>query len=81
MKRTQEIVLEFFVLEITVRPAANILGIHLNSVALFCRKIRQVFAFYLAQEATEAFMGKKEINQINFGGVRKCKQVEALLGK
>jgi len=57
MKRTQERLLEFFVLEVTARSAANMLGIHANSTALFYRKIRQVIAFYLANEAAEVFNG------------------------
>ena len=32
--------LRFFVLQVTARSAANILGIHPNSAALFYRKIR-----------------------------------------
>jgi len=39
------------VLEVAARSAANILGIHPNSAALFYRKIRQVISFYLAQDA------------------------------
>ncbi|HEZ0794804.1 TPA: IS1595 family transposase, partial [Neisseria meningitidis] len=39
-KKVQKELLRFFVLEVTVRSAADILGIHPNSAALFYRKIR-----------------------------------------
>ncbi len=81
MKRTQERLLEFFVLEVTARSAANILGIHPNSAALFYRKIRQVITFYLAQEAAEVFNGEVEIDESYFGGVRKGKRGRGAAGK
>jgi len=81
MKRTQERLLEFFVLEVTARSAANILEIHPNSAALFYRKIRQVIAFYLAQEAAEVFNGEVEIDESYFGGVRKGKRGRGAAGK
>ncbi len=43
--------LEFFVLEVTARSAADILGIQPNSAALFYRKIREVIAYHLEQES------------------------------
>ena len=81
MKRIQERLLEFFVLEVTARSAANILGIYPNSAALFYRKIRQVIAFYLAQEAAEVFNGEVEIDESYFGGVRKGKRGRGAAGK
>jgi len=54
-KNTQERLLEFLILEVTARSAANIVGIHPNSAALFYRKIRQFIAFNLANEAHEIF--------------------------
>jgi len=69
------------VLEVTARSAANILGIHPNSAALFYRKIRQIIAFYLAQEAAEVFNGEVEIDESYFGGVRKGKRGRGAAGK
>jgi len=43
----------FFVLEVTARSAADILGIHPNSAALFYRKIRMVISHHLALAADE----------------------------
>ena len=38
-KRAQKKLLEFFVLQVTARSAADILGIHPNSAALFYRDL------------------------------------------
>ena len=43
-KKVQKELLRFFVLEVTARSAADILGIHPNSAVLFYRKIRMVSA-------------------------------------
>ena len=55
-KSTKEL-LRFFVLEVTARSAADILGIHPNSAALFYRKIRTVINYHLALAADEVFGG------------------------
>ncbi|HEZ3969891.1 TPA: IS1595 family transposase, partial [Neisseria meningitidis] len=47
-KKVQKELLRFFVLEVTARSAADILGIHPNSAALFYRKIRTVINYHLA---------------------------------
>ena len=73
--------LEFFVLEVTARSAADIVGIQPNSAALFYRKIRQVIAFNLAKEAQEIFQGDIEIDESYFGGVRKGKRGRGAAGK
>jgi transposase len=73
--------LEYFVLEVTARSAANLLGIQPNSAILFYRKVRQVIAIYLAQEAAEIFNGDIEIDESYFGGVRKGKRGRGAAGK
>ena len=45
--RVQKKLLEFFVLQVTARSAADILGIQPNSAILFYRKIRMVISHYL----------------------------------
>ena len=70
-KKVQIRLLEFFVLEVTARSAADLLDIHPNSAALFYTKIRQVITYYLEQEATEIFDGQVELDESYFGGVRK----------
>ena len=52
-KKVQKELLRFFVLQVTARSAADILGIHPNSAALFYRKIRMVISHYLALAADE----------------------------
>jgi len=80
-KKTQNRLLEFFILEVTARSAADILGIQPNSAALFYRKIRQVIAFHVAQEAADVFNGEVEIDESYFGGVRKGKRGRGAAGK
>jgi len=80
-KKTQNRLLEFFILEVTARSAADILGIQPNSAALFYRKIRQVIAFHVALEAAEVFNGEVEIDESYFGGVRKGKRGRGAAGK
>ena len=51
-KRNQKKLLEFFVLQVTARSAANILGMQPNSAILFYRKIRMVISYHLALAAS-----------------------------
>ena len=55
----QKKLLEFFVLEVTARSAADILGIQYNSATLFYKKIRQVIEYHLLQEADEVLASPK----------------------
>lgn len=80
-KNTRFRLLEFFILEVTARSAANILDIQPNSAALFYRKIRQVIAFNLALEACEVFNGDIELDESYFGGVHKGKRGRGAAGK
>jgi len=50
LKRShQRKLLEFFVLEVTARSAADVLNIQHNTAALFYKKIRQVITYHLQQ--------------------------------
>jgi len=80
-KNTQERLLEFFVLEVTARSAADILKIEHNSAALFYKKIRQVIAHYLQNESNEMFDGYIELDESYFGGARKGKRGRGAAGK
>ena len=73
--------LEYFVLEVTARSAADLLGIQPNSAALFYRKLREVIAYYLEQEAHEIFDGAVELDESYFGGARKGKRGRGAAGK
>ena len=75
LKKSAQIRLaEFFVLEVTARSAADLLGINPNSAVLFYRKIRQIIADYVAKEAAE-------IDENYFGGVRKGTRGRGAAGK
>ena len=79
-KKVQKKLLEFFVLEVTARSAANLLEINPNSAALFYRKIRQVIAYHLELQA-DVFDGSVELDESYFGGQRKGKRGRGAAGK
>jgi transposase len=82
LSRKQQLrLLEFFVLEVTARSAADLLGIQPNSAALFYRKLRAVIAYHLEQEAHEIFDGAVELDESYFGGVHKGKRGRGAAGK
>ena len=80
-KSTQKKLLQFFVLEVTARAAADILGIQPNSAMLFYRKVRQVIAYHLELQADEVFDGSIELDESYFGGRRKGKRGRGAAGK
>ena len=80
-KSTQKKLLQFFVLEVTARAAADILSIQPNSAMLFYRKIRQVIAYHLDLQADEVFDGAIELDESYFGGQRKGKRGRGAAGK
>lgn len=80
-KKTQLKLLDFFVLEVTARSAADLLEIHPNSAALFYTKIRKIISYYLEQEALEVFDGEIELDESYFGGTRKGKRGRGAAGK
>lgn len=80
-KKVQKRLLEFFVLEVTARSAADLLQIHPNSAALFYHKIRLVIEYHLDLEAKELFDGEIELDESYFGSIRKGKRVVALVVK
>ena len=80
-KRAQKKLLEFFVLQVTARSAADILGIHPNSAVLFYRKIRMVISHHLALAADEVFEGSVELDESYFGGRRKGRRGRGAAGK
>ena len=80
-KKDQLKLLEYFVLQVTARSAANLLGIQVNSAALFYHKIRLVIADYLACQADEKLGGEIELDESYFGGVQKGKRGRGAGGK
>jgi transposase len=57
LKKDQRRLLEFFVLEVTARSAADLVGIQANTAALFYHKIRPVIAAQLDVQAEEILGG------------------------
>ena len=80
-KNKQRKLLEYFVLEVTARSAADLLGIQPNSAVLFYRKIREIIAYHLELEAHEIFEGQVELDESYFGGTRKGKRGRGATGK
>ena len=80
-KNVQRKLLEYFVLEVTARSAADLLGIHPNSAALFYRKIRQIISWRLDLETNETLDGPVELDESYFGGKRKGKRGRGAAGK
>lgn len=76
----QRKLLEFFVAEVTARAAADLMGLQVNTAALFYRKIRIVIAEKLEADASE-FAGEIELDESYFGGVRKGKRGRGAQGK
>jgi len=81
LRKQQLKLLEYFVLEVTARSAADMLGIQPNSAALFYRKLREIITYYLEQQAHEIFDGAVELDESYFGGVRKGKRGRGAGGK
>jgi transposase len=81
LRKQQLRLLEYFVLEVTARSAADILGIQPNSAALFYRKLREVITYHLAQKEHEVFDGAVELDESYFGGTRKGKRGRGAAGK
>ena len=80
-KKVQKELLRFFVLEVTARSAADLLGIQPNSAILFYCKIRMVIRHYLALVADEVFEGPVELDESYFGGRRKGRRGRGTAGK
>ena len=80
-KSIQKKLLQFFVLEVTARSAADLSGIHPNSAVLFYRKIREVISHHLSLEADTVFDGSVELDESYFGGHRKGKRGRGAAGK
>jgi transposase len=81
LKKQQLRLLEYFVLEVTARSAADILDIQPNTAMLFYRKIRQVIGHHVELQATEIFDGAVELDESYFGGARKGKRGRGAAGK
>ena len=78
-KKQQLRLVECFVLEVTARSAADMLGLQANTTMLFYRKVRHLIASKLAETFPEH--GEFEVDESYFGGVRKAKRGRGAAGK
>lgn len=76
-KKEQQKMIEFFVLGVTARSAADLMEMQPNTAALFYRKIREVIAHYLAQDAQQTFSGDFVLDESHFGEPRENKKYKA----
>ena len=80
-RKLQSELTEFFVLHVTARSAASVLGVQPNTAALCCRKLRQCIAEQLALVEHEVFHGVVELDESYFSGVRKGNRGRGATGK
>ncbi|SUA35719.1 insertion element IS1016 transposase [Neisseria zoodegmatis] len=80
-KSLQRKLLEYFVLEVTIRSAVDILGIQPNTAIFFYRKIRLVISHHLALGADQVFEGAIELDESYFGDNSKEKCGRGAAGK
>ena len=80
-KKIQDQLVEYFILQVTARSAADMLGIQANSAALFYHKLRLIICEVLKKESDNIFSGEIEADESYFGGVRKDKRGRGASGK
>lgn len=73
--------LKLFVAGSTARTAAELVGVHRNTAALFFRKLRMLIVEHQEHQMQRAFDGKVEIDESYFGGHRKGKRGRGAAGK
>lgn len=73
--------LKLFVAGATARGAAELVGVHRNTAALFYRKLRELIAEHQERQMRQAFDGEVEIDESYFGGHRKGKRGRGAAGK
>ncbi len=73
--------LKLFVAGSTARTAAELVGVHRNTAALFFRKLRILIVEHQEHQMQRAFDGKVEIDESYFGGHRKGKRGRGAAGK
>jgi len=80
-RKIQLRLLEYSVLQVTARSAADMLDIHANTAAMYYRKIREVISYYLEKEAEICVGGEIEVDESYFGGHRKGNRGRGAAGK
>ena len=81
LSRNQQLdLMKYFVAGATARTAAELSGLHRNSVVRFFHKLREKIALK-QQNRSEQFCGKIELDESYFGGIRKGKRGRGAAGK
>lgn len=78
-KKQQIKLIELFVAQVTARTAADLVGVHRNSAALYFHKLRQCIAARMGEIEPE--LAVFECDESYFGGVRKGKRGRGAAGK
>lgn len=78
-KKQQVKLIELFVAQATARTAADLVGVHRNSAALYFHKLRQCIAARMGEVEPE--LAVFECDESYFGGVRKGKRGRGAAGK
>ncbi len=76
----QEKLIEYFVLSVTARSAAEMLEINRNTVIYYFHRLRELIFEYQEKE-NSMFSGEIEIDESYFGGTRKGKRGRGAAGK
>lgn len=79
-KNKQLELMKYFIAGATARTAADLVGIHRNSGVRFFHKLREKIALK-QQDRSEQFGGSIELDESDFGGVRKGKRGRGAAGK
>ena len=77
----QERLIEHFVSGSTARCAASLVGVNFKTSVYYFRRLRELIAFHIEQEADEAFGGEIEVDESYFGGARKGNRGRGAAGK
>lgn len=80
-KKIQLRLMDYFVLEVTARSAADLLGIPPTRAALFYKKLRWLISHHLDQQARDVFKGEIELDESYFGACVKGNEVVGAAGK
>lgn len=80
-KKQQQVLLQFFVAEVTARTAADLAGVNRRTATLYYHKIREVIFQHMEWRSRQLFGGEIELDESYFGGVRKGKRGRGAAGK
>jgi len=80
-KQKQYRLAEHFVAGTTARCAAALVGVNFKTAAYYYRRLRELIAYQVEQEASEVVGGEIEVDESYFGGRRKGQRGRGAAGK